>query len=461
MDWNDYFHLGVPMRLEAKREDIKNIKDLMGGQRSKRVPSYHWIRDMFQGSYNPDDLDYTDYDEMLKDPQIKAAERLIIYSLLSRKFNVTPASEDPEDVEIADFVRENLTNLRTPFRQVRKDLYSAIPYGFSVSEVNYKYKEDQGRITIDTIRPIHISTIFHDCFDYDEYGDVIQVNQDIGTEVIPIPAEKCIIFAFDETFGNKYGKSILQSCYDNHFMKHQILIWAAVFLEKHEGPTIVGYESEVTASNADEMQSNIDSIHEGTAGFVGKAGEKYEILESQHRGEAFMQFINYHDTMIFRAFMIGSLLLGQSEAKGGSYAQSQTHADTLNIFLDGVHMDLTSSIQEMIRTLVDLNFITDRYPKFEFELFTKKDLLGLLSALQPLADKFMIDPSSEWFHQLLKRIMEEYADIEVSDEIMPGNQAFLTEEEEEFIEEEGEELAERNEEMLIGIGEIMNPTTPE
>jgi hypothetical protein len=73
----------------------------------------------------------------------------------------------------------------------------------------------------------------------------------------------------------------------------------------------------------------------------------------------------------------------------------------------------------------------------------------------------MIDPSSEWFHQLLKRIMEEYADIEVSDEIMPGNQAFPTEEEEEFIEEEGEELAERNEEMLIGIGEIMNPTTPE
>jgi phage gp29-like protein len=174
-----------------------------------------------------------------------------------------------------------------------------------------------------------------------------------------------------------------------------------------------------------------------------------------------MQFINYYDTMIFRAFLIGSLLLGQSEAKGGSYAQSQTHADTLNIFLDGVHMDLTSSIQEMIRTLVDLNFITDRYPKFEFELFTKKDLLGLLSALQPLADKFMIDPSSEWFHQLLKRIMEEYADIEVSDEIMPGNQAFPTEEEEEFIEEEGEELAERNEEMLIGIGEIMNPTTPE
>jgi hypothetical protein len=57
--------------------------------------------------------------------------------------------------------------------------------------------------------------------------------------------------------------------------------------------------------------------------------------------------------------------------------------------------------------------------------------------------------------------MEEYADIEVSDEIMPGNQAFPTEEEEEFIEEEGEELAERNEEMLIGIGEIMNPTTPE
>jgi hypothetical protein len=258
MDYNEYFHLGSPMKIEAKKPDIK-VKDLTSGQKSKRVPSYRWINTMFNGSYNPDNLSYKDYQEMLRDPQIKAAERLITYSLLSRKFFITPASEDPVDVEIADFVRDTLNNLKTPFRQVRKDLYTAIPYGFAVSEVDYKYNDTLGRIGINGIRSIHIKTLFDDCFNYDEYGDVIEVIQNIGTEKIPIPAYKCIIFAFDETFGNKYGRSILQACYDDHFMKHQILIWAAVFLEKHEGPTIVGYESETSGSDQKEMQKNIDS----------------------------------------------------------------------------------------------------------------------------------------------------------------------------------------------------------
>jgi phage gp29-like protein len=444
------------MRMEAKAKETIKVKDLTSGQKSKRVPSYTWINSMLNDSYNPDDLAYKDYQEMLRDPQIKAAERLITYSLLSKKFMVTPASEDPSDVEIADFVRDTINNMRTPFRMVRKDLYSAIPYGFAVSEINFKYNESMGRIVFESIMGIHIETIFENCFDYNEQGEVETVNQTTGTEKIPIPAQKCIIFAFDELFGNKYGNSILKACYDDHFMKHQILIWAAVFLEKHEGPTIVGYESETSGSDPDEMQKNIDSIHDGTAGFVGKQGEKYEILESQHRGEAFMQFINYHDNMIFRCFMIGSLLLGQAENQGGSYSQSQTHADTLNIFLDGVHMDLATSITERIRTLVDLNFLTESYPKFEFEPFTKKDLLALLSALQPLADKFMIDPSSEWFHQLLKRIMEEYADIEITEDMIENTQEFPVN-----MGEEEMDLENDSEEIFQGVKDILEPTTPE
>lgn len=454
MDYNDYFHLGRPVM--ASNPELK-VKDLTGGQKSRRVPSYRWIGKMLDGSYNPDKLNYKDYDEMLRDPQIKAAERLITYSLLSKRFIITPASEDPQDVEIADFVRENLNNMRTPFRQVRKDLYTAIPYGFAVSECNFKFDDNKGKIVFDSIRGIDIETLWDNCFDYDEFGDVKQIVQNTGTEKIPIPAEKCVIFAFDETFGNKYGRSILHACYDDHFMKHQILIWAAVFLEKHEGPTIVGYESETAGSDPEQMQANIDSIHDGTAGFVGKAGEKYEILESGHRGEAFMDFITYHDTMIFRAFMIGSLLLGQAKAQGGSLSQSQTHSEVLNIFLDGVHEDLSNSIQERIKTLVDLNYMTDRYPRFEFELFNKKDLLKLLEALQPLADKFIIDPSSEWFRQLLKRILDEEANIQVDETSFNDTptQGFPLNKGEEEMEFENDSV-----DLMDGIKDILNPTTP-
>jgi hypothetical protein len=452
IDYNEYFHLGGNLRIEASNPDIK-VKDLTGPQKS-RIPSYSWLKQMFGSSYNPDKLNYRDYNQMLNDPQVKAAERLITYSLLKKKYIITPASEDPQDVEVADFVRDVIENLRTPFRQVRKNLYTALPYGFAVSECNMIFKEIDGksRIVWDTIKSLPISTIWYNCFDYDEYGDVEKVTQWVNGNPIPIPAEKCIIFAFDEKFGNKYGRAILRACYDDHFMKHQILLWAAVFLEKHEGPTVVGYEAQEGSSNPEEMQANIDSIHEGTAGFTGKSGEKYEILESQHRGEAFMDFINYHNHQIFQAFMIGSLLLGQAEAKGGSYAQSQTHAETLYIFLDGVHEDLANSIQERIRTLVDLNFTVTKYPKFGFEEFNQHDLLALLAALQPWADKFQIDTSSEWFRQLLKRIMKQYADIEVEDEFTEPQQQQVFP----IVNGEGEPV--NPEELISGAMDILNPT---
>jgi hypothetical protein len=454
IDMNEYFHLGKTMKMTASNPEL-NVKSLTGGQKSKRVPSYRWTTNMFDATYNPDELNYNDYQEMLRDPQIKAAERLIVYSLLSKKFHITPASERPEDVEIADFVREVFNNLKTPFRQVRKDLYSAITFGFAVSEVNYEFVDYIGKIVIESIRGVDIETLWRDCFTYDQYGNVKTVTQTIGLDKISIPGDKCIIFAFDELFGNKYGRSILRACYDDHFMKHQILIWAAIFLEKHEGPTVVGYESEL-GSNSEEMQKNIDSIHEGTAGFTAKPGEKYEILESQHRGEAFMQFINYHDNMIFRTFLIGSLLLGQAEAHGGSLAQSQTHDKTLGVFLDGIHQDLANSIQEAIRNLVDLNFVTRVYPKFEFESFEEKELLSLLSALQPYADKFMIDKTSSWFFQLLKRIMDEYADIEITEEEfnLNNNHEFP------LYEGNAEEEEIDNSAILDGVKEILKPTSP-
>ena len=162
MDFNEYFHLGTPMKLQAANEDTINIKNLTSGQKSKMVPSYRWINTMLNDSYNPDKLNYTDYNEMLRDPQIKAAERLITYSLLSKDIMVTPASEDPQDVEVADFVRDVISNLSTPFRQVRKDLYTAIPYGFSVSECNFIFTEweQKARIIIDSIYSIHIKTIW-------------------------------------------------------------------------------------------------------------------------------------------------------------------------------------------------------------------------------------------------------------------------------------------------------------
>lgn len=397
-------------RVEAAEKKInKKIPPTV----SSASTSNRWIKTMFGGEYNDGALTMDEYDEMLSDPQIKTGIQFLSYALRGKKYHITPASEEDEDIEIAEWIRKEFDSLLIPLRHVRKDIYTALQYGYSVGEIVYEQKDD-GRIGLNRIQSININTL-ENCFEYDENTGLLDTIWQTPSEQspIPIPAEKCLIYSFDEEFGNKYGNSLLKQVYKNYYMKKEILKWYTVFLQKHEGPTLVGKAGPET--DAQDLQDNLDSVREGRTGFVMDIDDEVNILESSHRGESFMTAVTYHDTVIFRRFFIGSLLFGQAEASG-SYAQSQTHLDTLSTVLDGIHEDVAGTFQELIKKLVDYNYNTDTYPKFAFEPFTKKDLIQLLNVLTPLADKFIIDSSSSWFKQLLKVIVSEYGDVEIKDE---------------------------------------------
>lgn len=378
---------------------------------SRPSAQFTWMRNMFGGQYNPDNLDYRVYNQMLEDPQIKAASRLITYFLLSKKWLIEPASDDPQDVEVADFIKDMISNFKTPMRQIRKETYTCIDYGYAVQECIYDFDEQTGKIIISDMCSVPIDTL-EDAIELDDEGQIANVWQNnVAGGPIQIPGEKCMVSTFDEKFGNKYGESILKALYDTHFLKGKTIEWLSIYLEKMEGPTVVGIEGD--GSSPDEMQANIDSIHEGTAGFTGKVGEEYKILESSHRGEAFFQAITYFDVVIFRAFIIGSLLLGQADAKGGSLAQSKTHFETVGIFLDGVHEDNAANFQEKINQVVDMNYTVEKYPKFHYEKFNKSDLIALLNALEPYAQNLVMSVDELGVDQLVERILKEYADITV------------------------------------------------
>lgn len=413
LNLNEYFHIGAParaMKLEAANPPLPKG---VGRQHSRRGnPNMGWLNTMTGGEYNPDKLDWKVYDKMYLDPQIRSCINFIDYAKLSKDWFITPASTDPEDVKVKEFIEHCLNNLRTPFRLVRKNMYTSLRYGYSVGEINYKTSMWEGelRIVPDTIQPLHIGTL-QNCFEYNDDNTVKNVIQrplgGYAGEPIRIPAWKCLINSFDEIFANKYGNSGLRSVYDNHFMKKKILRWWANYLYKLEGPAVLG-----KGDNKDQLQEVLNNLQEGTlTGVIGKEDE-VQIIESQHRGEGFMTAIEYHDHMIASNFMIGSLLLGQAGKQGGAYALGQTHLDVAQIYMDGLHEDDAIPIQEQIRTWVDLNFTVDEYPRFTFEAFTKKDLIALLNALQPYANAFLVDTKSQSWIELMRQVFHQYADIE-------------------------------------------------
>ena len=417
----------------------------MTQQISRPKTSLTGTDEMFHLQYNDDSLGYEEYDKMLRDPQIKSGFELLRMFLLSRKIVVTAASEEEQDVEIAQKLEDMLKDMKYPMRKVRNDMYSALIYGYSVSEIVWGMQDGEEQIQIERIRPIPISTL-ENCFRYDEMGDLDEIVQTVDDEEIPIDADKCLVYTYDEQFGDRKGTSILDAVYDNWYQKQKILQWYNVFLQKHEGPTLAGFID--NPQFKDEFRQQLDEIREGRTNITAGTADRIEVIESAHRGEGFKEAINYHDVMIYRKMNIGTMIMGQ-ENGSGAYAQSQTQFDTLSIFLDGIHEDIAAELQAKIIELVNMNWNVEDYPVIGFETFEEKDLLGLLTALEPLIRDMAIDPQDGWFRHLLADIVSRYSDVDMRD---------LLEE------EEPEELQGEEEQQMVPQQQEVEPTvapTPE
>lgn len=372
-------------------------------------PREKWIKNMFGGIYNPDPKTYHDYRRIMKDPQVKLARRLIRSYLLSKNYYITPASDDPNDVEIKEFVNTALKNMDIDMREVRKHLLSAMDYGYAVSEIVWKILTD-GRVGIGKIKGLQIETL-ENCFETDDLGEILNVIQTFLGQIdpTPIPAEKCLIYTFEGETGNPYGESIYRELNDPVFLKKKILLMLTIFLEKHGSPAIAGAADD--DGDPKKFLEKLEDIREGRTSIVHGKDEKIYVIESQKDGEAFFKTFQILEVLILRVFLIGSLVLGQADASG-SYSQSQTHMDALKFFLDGIHAEMAIIFQNLIKKLVDYNFITDKYPQFNFDPFNELDLISLLKELQPYARYALLDSSNmEGMNQLIKRVFEQYGDI--------------------------------------------------
>jgi len=371
--------------------------------------------------YNKD-RKIADYIKMVEtDSQIKAALDLIQNSLSTQRYMVKPASEKKEDKEIAGFVEEVLEGMSIPFRRVRKDMLTAIQYGYSVSEIVYRYDEEKKKIVWDYLRSIDIETL-QDCFIIDKYGDVKTVVQKTGSGLdatgtgyddIKIPAEYCLIYSFDSEFNNPYGRSILRQCYDHWFMKRKVQKYYNIYLQKLQNPFLHGKTA--NRSDADVLDKALDQVESGRTHVVTNTDDAIDVIETKNNGEGFLQAIQHHNMMIFRRMGIPSLIFGQDQASG-SYAQSQSHQEVFHEFLEGVLEEQAGLMQEKIKELVDLNYSPENYPKFYFEPLMKDQVIQLLMALAQFANTGSIDTNMPWFQNLIYDAVVRNSDVVITPE---------------------------------------------
>lgn len=356
-----------------------------------------------------DNLHYKDYKLIFKDTQVRVGWAILKYFLMSKNYNITSNSDSPEDIEIADFITDCLDNMSIPFRDVVKNILTAIPYSYSVQEKVYTVRD--GKIVIDSLYPIHRKTIDLNPWVRDNQGNLTHVYQKTSYGSEYIPANKCVIYSFEKEFDELEGNSILNELKPVCEDKDQVKDWLMTYANRLGSPVMYGKTDD--ENHAENMLNSFDDVADGTTGLVVGQTDEIGVIETSSKGEIYFSLLQYLDNQIFRSFFIGNLLLGDT-SQTGSYAQINGQQDFMLYIMNGILTDVAQCLQQVINELVIYNYGREaKSPNISFENFIAKDILSLMNALKGFIDNGSFDSDNRGFKELLAKAFMSEADIKL------------------------------------------------
>lgn len=326
-----------------------------------------WIH-YFKTLPNPDPIlrktgkDSEVYEEMKTDAHISACRFSRKSGVLSKDWDILPATENPKDLEIANFVKENLQKLN--FDQDLRQMLDAPYVGFRVMEI--MWEERQGAWWIKELKARQRRR-----FTFGLDGSLRLLNySSLNDEAIP-PA-KFILVQHEEDDSNPYGERIYSRCYwPWMFKKHGYKFWA-IFTEKYGMPTAIGkYQPGASAGDKQELLDALDSLVQDAAVAI-PANSELDFKETNgDKAEVHRLFLAFCNAEISKAILGQTLTTEMGDT--GSYSAAQVH--------EGVKDDLTEADAKMIMAainnqlippLVEFNFgPQENYPAFM--IFYKDD----------------------------------------------------------------------------------------
>lgn len=343
------------------------------------------------------------YDRMQNDAQVKACLNIKKLSVLSRGWQVHPASDKPDDIRAADFVRWCLEDMRGSVIDVLYSALDALAKGFSVAEINWKVIPSgayAGMIGLDSIKSKDPSGFI---FDTDEFLNIKSVRQ-IGSREVCLPPEKLLIYVHSPHYELPYGVSDLKAAYRHWWSKDIILRFYNVYLEKYGSPTVLGvYTRGTPKSQQSELLRVLDRIQQETA-LVLPDDIKVELLEASRGGESgYLQAVEYHDRQIAKA-ILGQTLTTDEGMRYGSFALAKVHLDVLRMTLEHIKRSLEESVmrEQLIRRLVSYNFEDVGVPTFSLGTIRERDLSLLADVISKLVSGGVIAPDERWIRDYLE-----------------------------------------------------------
>jgi hypothetical protein len=372
---------------KASSQDLQELSFV--GDSRLTAPFIGLNRFGFFHSYNPDALvgrkGMGIYDRMLLDDQIKAVQSMKKNAVLQPGWEIVPASDNPLDREIAENVEWNFHIMQGTLDDRLREIMSSNDYGFSVSELIWHVIDHgtfEGKIGLKDIksRRPH-SWLFH----IDEHGNLLGLKQQFLSNQTEeqLPPDKFVIDVNDKKFGNMYGQSELRSAYRSFWSKENLMSWWNIYGERHSVPLAMGLYNQdnlITSPTHQEELRKIINVIQSKMSVLLPPGTKIDFREVAKGGERFfIASVSFHDMAMAKALLMPQLLGMSTQTRQGSFAQAKTQFNLFLLTLEKMQKQLeeTVMLEQVIKRLVDFNYIVDEYPKFKFLPTTKEDRLEI------------------------------------------------------------------------------------
>ena len=328
------------------------------------------------------------YDTMRRsDATVRSTLQVCKLPILSSSWDIEEASDDKNDVLIADFVRHELFERNLNFHDFLREGLTMFEFGHSVAEKTYELTDFEGspRIGIKKIGFRKQRSILQ----WEQRNGKPGITQQLVGDTVDIPIEKLIIFVNDKEGDNYEGISLLRYAYKHWDIKDKLDIINAIALEK----LAVGVP--VLKKPADADQEDLVKARDALRNFRANeegyqeipVGWELEMLDMKANStKDVIPTIQYHDRQIQISVLAQFLSLGGSDASG-SRAVSEDHSKLFLLSEEATAKNIQSTLQEqLIKQLVDLNFtdLPNGYPQITFSKIGDEDTTALADNVQKL-----------------------------------------------------------------------------
>ena len=324
------------------------------------------------------------------DPVVGAILYLAEMLIRGAEWHVEAASEEPEAIEAAEFVRGCMDDMETSWANTISEILSMLTYGWSFHEILYKVRRGpnekkaiyRSKYTDGKFGwrgfPIRSQSSW-ERWEFDpETGDVVAFTQrpEPTYRLITIPLSKGLLFRTRISRGNPEGKSLLRNAYRPYYFKQRFEEIEGIGIERDlAGLPVLKTPEDLDLWDdtdpamvkllhmAEELVSSVR--RDSQEGLIMPAGWDISLLSSSSSRQINIgDVIERYDNRIAITMLSDIVLIGNG-SKAGSFAMADVKQSMLSNALQAQLSNIADEFnQKAIPQLFQLNnWQLEEYPK--------------------------------------------------------------------------------------------------